>query len=61
MVDEGRDLDIIHQDFGKAFEKVPHQLLITKLREVGSSGCLLKPITLWLKGSEQQVVIHGTE
>ena len=59
MVNEGKDLDIIYLDFAKAFDKVPHQRLITKLREVGINGCLLKWITLWLIGRQQRVVIRG--
>jgi len=32
LVDEGKDIDIIYWDF--AFDKVPHQRLLIKLREV---------------------------
>jgi hypothetical protein len=29
--DEGKAVDIIYLDFAKAFDKVPHQRLLTKL------------------------------
>ena len=30
-VDEGKAVDIVHLDFKKAFDKVPHQRLLTKV------------------------------
>jgi ribonuclease P/MRP protein subunit RPP40 len=59
LVDEGKDLDIIYLDFAKAFDKVPHQRLLIKLREVGINGNLLKWISSWLSGRQQRVVIRG--
>ena len=37
-VDEGENVDVVFLDFSKAFEKVPHKKLITKLEAHGISG-----------------------
>ena len=34
-VDEGSSVDVIYLDFKKAFDKVPHQSLILKLKSHG--------------------------
>ena len=35
LVDEGSPVDIIYLDFKKAFDKVPHQRLLLKLKAHG--------------------------
>ena len=40
-VNEGRSADVIYLDFAKAFDKVPHQRLLIKLRAHGVDGGLL--------------------
>jgi len=35
QVDEGHDLDVIYLDFAKAFDNVPHQRLLIKLKNPG--------------------------
>ena len=56
-VDEGRDVDAIYLDFAKAFDKVPHQRLLVKLRNLGIDGSLLGWIGDWLDGRRQRVCI----
>eukprot|EP00061_Rhincodon_typus_P008549 g31253.t1 len=34
-VDEGRAVDVIHKKFDKAFDKVPHSRLVSKVRSHG--------------------------
>ena len=39
-VDEGSPVDIIYLDFQKAFDKVPHQRLILKLKSHGMGNSI---------------------
>lgn len=38
----GKKIDVIYLDLSKAFDKVPHHLLLYRLSNFGISGCLLK-------------------
>jgi len=44
-VNIGNCIDAIYLDFAKAFDKVPHQRLIQKLRTHGISGAVLRSIS----------------
>ena len=59
IVDDGEDLDIIYLDFANAFNKVPHQRLLSKLQDVGICGRLLDWISSWLSNRKQRVGIRG--
>ena len=52
-------IDIILLDFTKAFDKVPHRHLLTKLLHYGIGGHTHKCIETWLTQWIQQVVIDG--
>jgi len=39
--------DIVFLDLAKAFDKVPHQRLLKKLRKHGSGGKILRTIGNW--------------
>jgi hypothetical protein len=56
-VDEGNPVDIIFLDFSKAFDKVPRERLLAKLRAKGISGKLNHWLRNWLTGRRQRVVI----
>ena len=46
-------------DFTKAFDKVPHKILIHKLNYYGISGSIATWIDIFLIGRTQQVVVNG--
>ena len=58
-VDEGSPVDIIYLDFYKAFDKVPHQRLILKLKSHGMGNSIINWIEQWLTNSRQRVVVDG--
>nr|VZI30466.1 unnamed protein product [Spirometra erinaceieuropaei] len=55
--DEGSVVHAIYIDFKKAFDSVPHQRLLHKLRKAGIRGCLLVWIQSFLAGRSQRVQV----
>ena len=51
--------DVILLDFCKAFDKVPHHLLLHKLDHYGIRGSTFKWISSFLSGRSQRVVCNG--
>ena len=58
-IDEGSLVDIIYLDFQEAFDKVPHQRLLLKLKAHGIGDGIIDWIELWLTGRRQSVVVDG--
>ena len=58
-VDEGSPVDVIYLDFQKAFDKVPHQRLILKLKSHGMGNSILNCIEQWLTDRRKRVVVDG--
>ena len=58
-VDDGSPVDVIYLDFQKAFDKVPHQRLILKLKSHGMGNSIINWIEQWLTDRRQRVVIRG--
>ena len=54
-MDEGSPVDVIYLDFQKAFDKVPHQRLILKLKSHGIGNSIIN----WLTDRRQRVVVDG--
>ena len=59
LMNEGYYLDVLYLDFAKAFDKVPHQRLLSKLEAHGIGGLVLNWISSWLNGRKQRVVLNG--
>ncbi|GAB0205890.1 mitochondrial enolase superfamily member 1 [Grus japonensis] len=60
-VDEGRAMDVVYLDFGKVFDTVPHNILISKLRKCELDEWSVRWVENWLNGRAQSVVISGSE
>jgi len=59
VIDGGLPFDVIFLDFAKAFDKVPRERLLEKLRAHGVRGRALNWIRSWLTGRKQRVVLNG--
>ena len=58
-VDDGSLVDVIYLDFQKAFDKVPHQRIILKLKSHGMGNSRINWIEQWLTDRRQSVVVYG--
>ena len=57
QLEEGKDVDVIYIDFSKAFDKVDHTILLSKLKAIGLDGKILKWIESFLTNRKQVVVV----
>ena len=53
-------VDAVVLDFAKAFDKVPHKRLATKLKYYGITGPILEWITAFLSNRTQRVLLDGS-
>lgn len=58
-IDKGLPVDSIYLDFSKAFDRVPHCRLATKLNAHGIGGAVNRWISQWLTDRVQRVIING--
>ena len=61
IVDDGGSVDVAYFDYSKAFDKVSHRLLLTKLKAYGIDGKLLIWIEAWLTNRRQRVVVGNAK
>jgi hypothetical protein len=58
--DEGHAVDIFYLDFSKAFDKVPRERLMVKVKAKGVEGKLADWLHNWLTDRKQSVKVGGT-
>ena len=58
-VDDGLPVDVVYLDFQKAFDKVPHQRLLLKLKAHGIGNDVITWIEKWLTHRRQRVIVDG--
>jgi Reverse transcriptase (RNA-dependent DNA polymerase) len=59
ILDNGEQADLIFLDFSKAFDKVSHRFLLSKLGGYGLKEDIISLIKSFLSGRSQKVVIDG--
>ncbi len=52
-------MDVILVDSAKAFDKVPHNRLLSQLRAQGIRGNVLNWVREWLANRKQRLVLNG--
>jgi hypothetical protein len=55
----GSQVDVIYTDYSKAFDRIDHDLLISKLHKMGISGDLLRWFSSYIANRSQAVVINN--
>ena len=57
--DAGSPVDVSYLYFQKAFHKVPHQILLIKLKSHGMGVNIVTSIQHWLTDRKQRVIMEG--
>ena len=60
VIEDGTSIDVIYLDFQKAFDKVPHRCLMTKLKAYGIQGNVLNWLEIFLSNRKQRVSVRGS-
>jgi hypothetical protein len=58
-LDEGKIIGVLFIDFKKAFDSVPHGLLMKKLQAMGISGSLYSILEDYLRDRKQLTIVNG--
>lgn len=60
VLDCSGQINVLYLDFSKAFDSVPHNLLLYKLNQYGINGDLLNWFSSYLIGRRQRVIIESS-
>ena len=52
-------MDAIYLDFQRAFDKVPHKILLVKLKSHGMMVNIVKWVEIWLTDRKQRASVEG--
>ena len=58
-VDDGSPVDVVYLHFQKAFDKVPHQRLLLKLKAPDIGNDVINWIEKWFIHRKQRVIVDG--
>ena len=58
LIDDGTSTDVIYLDFQKAFDKVPHLRLLSKLKAYGIWSSVFNWIKSFLSNRKQKVAVR---
>lgn len=58
-VEQGHEIDVVNTDFSKAFDKVSHQILLTKLHRFGFGCSMVDWLGSYLRDRRQFVLFDG--
>jgi len=59
-LDYGGQIDAVYTDFEKAFDKVPHKRLLSKLRSYGINGNIINWMKDFLAGRKYREKVNGS-
>jgi len=59
-LDDGGQMDVIYSDFEKAFDKVSHKRLISKLHAYGIDEGIIKWVSEFLRARKYRVKVNGS-
>ena len=60
LIDDGKSIDIVYLDFKKAFDSIPHERLLQKMKGYGITGKVLNWVRSFLAGRKQRVRIGNS-
>ena len=59
MLENGLSVDVVYTDFAKAFDRVPHERLLLKMRKLGIVGNTNNWIRAFLSGRRQSIRVEN--
>ena len=60
LIDDGKSIDIVYLDFKKAFDSIPHERLLIKMKGYGITGSVLHWVRSFLSGRKQRVRVGNS-